>query len=67
MINIIIPVFYPKKKKKNPDLSRLWRESWGMEQLREYYLLRPTLFVLFEKKIFLRKHYLLSCLPFKNI
>ena len=32
-----------------------------------YYSLRPTLFVLFEKSIFLREHHLLSCLPFKNV
>ena len=31
------------------------------------YSLRLTFFVLFEKLNFLRKHHLLSCLPFKNI
>ena len=31
------------------------------------YSFRPTFFVLFKKSNFLRKHYLLSCLPFKNV
>ena len=31
------------------------------------YSIRLTFFVLFEKSNFLRKHHLLSCLPFKNI
>ena len=31
------------------------------------YSLRLTFFVLFEKSNFLRKHHLLSCLPFKNV
>ena len=31
------------------------------------YFIRLTFFVLFEKSNFLRKHHLLSCLPFKNV
>ena len=38
-----------------------------LEVFNNYYSLRPTFFVLFEKSNFLREHHLLSCLPFKNI
>ena len=31
------------------------------------YSIGPIFFVLFEKLNFLRKHHLLSCLPFKNV
>ena len=36
-------------------------------EVKNFYSLRPTLFVLFEKSNILREHHLLFCLPYKNV
>ena len=38
-----------------------------IDKINDYYSLRPTFFVVFEKSNFLREHHLLSCLSFKNV
>ena len=66
-----------KTKKSNPQLFMIYLKLiiWGITQNVKYYFFqskkkysfRPILFVLFEKSNILKEHYLLSCLPYKNV